>query len=390
MSAVVLWQRRFGCLLSLLLSGLLVGMAQLALTQAAFAQGERAVVFPVVGEGLSLAQASVVQGLVADVLEGEGHAVQVIQRLVQGGNCDGYRCERERLIRYGAAFAVVPSVWRVGAGDDATVTYEVSFALVTTDAVYEGLSRFDGRALTDPDASIGDAVVHAQTVAYDAFRDALVELLDRRALGPGPWLTVTSDVPGAIVVVDGVPRGRVPALIRVDEGDRRVVVKSDEREIAMTVRIGPKGSMVEAQARFADQDVARRVADEASSGHGLQRRSHPRPEAGDAAAALRVQQQIPEPDPVRDVDVVTPAIRRAEGAASFLRWGVLAGALTLGAVLLAPPMMTMLAGSCDAPDVGQRCRTAKFGPLSALQATAGVLAVSGGTLFALQYSVPID
>lgn len=350
-------------------------------------------VFPVVGEHLSLAQASVVQGLVADVLEGEGHAVQVIQRLVQAGDCEGYRCERERLKRYGGVFAIVPSVWPAGAREDAALTYEVAFALVTDDAVYEGMTRFDGRALTDTRMPVGSDVVEAQSAAYDAFRDSVVELLDRRALGPGPWLTVNSDVPGALVAVDGVPRGRAPALIHVEEGDRRVVVRNGERELAMTVRVGPKGSMVEVEARFDEVDASPREGREgpmtAVAGPGRDAAVD-----GDAASVALTHAPM-EPDAVaRSMATSNGMLERSArpdaGHIAWRRWGVFLGALTVGAVLLAPPVMTMLGDSCDSPEVGQGCRAATFGPVSALQATAGVLAVSGGVLFALHYSVPID
>jgi hypothetical protein len=76
-----------------------------------------------------------------------------------------------------------------------------------------------------------------------AAQDALFDARSLQLLGPGPWLRVRSDPPGAQVLLDGHPMGSTPTRAAVDAGRHTLEVRaSGLRPHVQTVDIPPDAS----------------------------------------------------------------------------------------------------------------------------------------------------
>lgn len=182
----------------------------LVLAGAAEARADRMIVLPLAHAGgdadVDAAIRSEAHAAVAGELAREGVEVATGARAAAPRGCADAECLAPVLARAGAAAAVHLTFWRPTAERGAQVVVSVIDASGT---VY------------------GGSAIVEEAGAAEAARFALREALAKRALGPGPWLSIRGEPLGARFTVDGGEEALVPGRVRVEPGIHQVVVSLD-------------------------------------------------------------------------------------------------------------------------------------------------------------------
>jgi hypothetical protein len=192
------------------------------------AQAQVAIVLPHGGEVSLVAQREQAQASVVRTLREQGLSVRVQESAEAGpvagnagdaaqsdpvaGSCTRPACAPALLADIGGELAVAVAVWH---GGDAADGQQVNVTVVDRAG-----NRFPASA-----AVTGDDVATAA-------RTALLSARALQLLGPGPWIEVRGEPPGADVLVDGAYAGALPYRGALEPGDHRVQLRDGEQTSA--------------------------------------------------------------------------------------------------------------------------------------------------------------
>lgn len=338
-----------------LLASLLLATTSIAsvASVASVAHAERAVVFPCAGDA-SDATRKTTEAALTQALRDQGFdivAASQLEKLAPEERCNVAGCAEELLTKIQADIAVAAAVWNQTRTD-----HENAMASVIV---------IDGKGARYPAEALIEAT-RFDTASVSALRAAL----SLRLLGPGPWVSISTDPEHAKLRIDGQDVGSSPHRRAIDVGTHELEAKLDGyRVFKKTFDIPLKSERVfEVDATLVEDDGSVSSAEEA-----------------DAAATIAVR-----PQAALGADDASALDSQPSTLPSYLVGGAL---IATGVALAITPLRTLAQdGECDGrKDPQGRCAArVEFGGVSAVLLGAAIVGVLGGTALCIWTPLEID